>query len=229
METQTDDKSTPHFKLIVFIGITLVFAFALGMQMFVTSLSLDYYNKLFYSRFIYWADVALLFMYAYALEHQHIFIWPRQMRGFRKVAIAVVLLYLLFIVASLISAVPAMLGWKEASQTLLQMTSLMRTHPIFLVFTALTAGVTEELIFRAYLLTRLSILIKNKWLSVIISSLMFALLHYRYHSLREYIFAFLIGVIFSVHYQKYGNIKPLIITHFLIDLLSLEFMVHLTK
>jgi membrane protease YdiL (CAAX protease family) len=42
---------------------------------------------------------------------------------------------------------------------------------LLLVFTCLTAGITEEIIFRGYLLPRLEILLKNKNLSVIISSL----------------------------------------------------------
>jgi membrane protease YdiL (CAAX protease family) len=45
---------------------------------------------------------------------------------------------------------------------------------LLLVFTCLTAGITEEIIFRGYLLPRLEIL-KNKNLSVIISSLFFDL------------------------------------------------------
>jgi membrane protease YdiL (CAAX protease family) len=79
---------------------------------------------------------------------------------------------------------------------------------------------TEEIIFRGYLLPRLEILLKNKNLSVIISSLFFGLIHYGYgtsiqiigpHSNRA----------FGVHYQKYRNIKILIICHFLWDLIAL--------
>lgn len=98
-----------------------------------------------------------------------------------------------------------------------------------MLFTAVTAGVTEELIFRGYVLTRLSLVFKNKYISLIVSAIAFASLHYSYRSLREYIFTFLIGILFGFYYQKYRNIKVLIVVHFMIDIISLELGTHFYK
>jgi len=56
---------------------------------------------------------------------------------------------------------------------------------------------------------------------VIISSLLFGLAHYSYGNWSQIINAVLIGLIFGFHYQKYRNIKILIICHFLIDFISI--------
>ncbi|MGZ3777286.1 MAG: CPBP family glutamic-type intramembrane protease [Mucilaginibacter sp.] len=43
------------------------------------------------------------------------------------------------------------------------------------------------------------------------------------------IFAFLIGIMFGVHYQKYRNIKVLIAAHFTIDIVNLFIATHLPQ
>jgi membrane protease YdiL (CAAX protease family) len=96
-------------------------------------------------------------------------------------------------------------------------------------FICLTAGVTEELIFRGYVMTRLSLLFKNDYAAIIVSALGFSALHYGYKSLHELIFAFLIGIVFGIYYQKYRNIKVLIAAHFLIDLINMELLTHFYK
>ncbi|MDB5141553.1 MAG: family intrarane metalloprotease, partial [Mucilaginibacter sp.] len=103
----------------------------------------------------------------------------------------------------------------------------LKGHEAMLFFIALTAGVTEEFIFRGYVLTRLTQLFKNPAIAVIVSSLLFSALHYKYGSLHELIFAFLIGVIFSVYYLKYRNIKALMLTHFLIDFINMNLAQHI--
>ena len=90
-----------------------------------------------------------------------------------------------------------------------------------MIMTAITAGVVEELIFRAYLVPRLEVIFKNKYMPVIFSALMFSALHLGYYSWHELLFTFLFGIVFAIHYQWYRNISILIITHAIIDFLSL--------
>jgi len=47
-------------------------------------------------------------------------------------------------------------------------------------------------------------------------------MHLGYKTLSEVIFSFLIGVVMAYHYQKYRNIKVVIIVHFLVDLIALS-------
>jgi membrane protease YdiL (CAAX protease family) len=229
MEDQTSNSDIAQFKKTIIIGIAFAFLFALSLQIVIPFLNLNYYDKLFYSRFIYWGDAGLLFFYTYKFEHQSFFIWSEKRSGFWFIVQSVFILYLLCIAIGIISHIPSFLGWHDSTKIIKQLTSVMRVHPIMLVFTAFTASVTEELIFRGYLLTRLSIIFESKYIPVLISSILFASLHYGYHSLGEYIFTFLFGILCSVYYQKYKNIMPLIIVHFLIDLIALEAEVYLMK
>jgi membrane protease YdiL (CAAX protease family) len=90
-----------------------------------------------------------------------------------------------------------------------------------LVFSALTAGITEELIFRAYIMPRLLIFFKNAYLPIVVSALFFGLMHVSYGTLMQVLGPFYIGVIFGIYYYKFRNIKVLIVCHFLWDLIAL--------
>ena len=214
---------------VLIIGIIIAIVFPLALSLLISNLSLNTNNKVLYSRFIYWAEVLFLWWYAKQCENQHLLIWKEKQSGAKFILKWVIVLYVLALVASAISAIPSMLGYHESKNVITQIARLVKNRPALIVFIALTAGVTEELIFRAYILTRLSLLIKNQYIPVVISAMLFAGLHYKYHSPREYIFAFLIGILMGLHYKKYGNIKPLIIVHFMVDLIGLAIMQHVIK
>jgi membrane protease YdiL (CAAX protease family) len=129
-------------------------------------------------------------------------------------------LYLLAIAAGMVSAIPNWLGWHDDTVIMRKWVNIMVAHYWLLLFCAITAGITEELICRVYLVPRLALLFKNNYMPVIVSAAIFSALHYRYFSLRETIFTFLIGVVFAAHYQKYRNIHVLILVHFMIDFFS---------
>ena len=76
------------------------------------------------------------------------------------------------------------------------------------------------------MLSRLSLISKNRFLPVVISAVLFSALHYRYFSVTEFVFAFMIGIVFGIYYQEYRNIKVLMVTHFLIDFISFELATH---
>lgn len=178
-------------------------------------------NKLFFSRFIFWAEVGFLWLYAVKVEKQNLLIWAEKQSGLKFILGAMVILYSLSLASQIVATIPSWLGWHESNAIMKQIVAVVRHRPFLILFISFTAGVTEEIIFRGYILTRLSQLFSNKYIPVIISSFLFSALHYKYHSPRELIFTFLIGVIFSIHYQKHGNIKPLIVVHILIDVFGL--------
>ena len=86
-------------------------------------------------------------------------------------------------------------------------------------FVSLTAGITEEIIYRGFLIFAFAYLFPDFsiWLVIILSSLLFGLAHtyqgFTTGVLRTTIF----GVIFSILYIGIGSILPLIVIHFLID------------
>lgn len=180
---------------------------------------LDSLTLLVISRFIYIGEAGLLYLYARRVERQDFILWDEHYPVefyFRWV----ILLYLLSFAAQIVSAIPLWFGWHDNTAILMKWMHVITSRYWLILFCAATAGITEELIMRGYLLTRLQQLFRNSYMAVIISATLFALLHFSYFNLREIIFAFLIGIITAVHYQRYRNIHVLIIMHFLVDFLS---------
>jgi membrane protease YdiL (CAAX protease family) len=208
----------PNKKALI-AGLVLVLAIPMALSKLLVLIPLNQFNMMLVSRFIFWAEAGLLYLYARKVERQHFLLWDdhHPLEFFIK---WIILLYILAFAAGLVSAIPLLFGYKDNTSVLNKWVTVITARYWMMLFCAITAGITEELIFRAYLLTRLQQLFKNAYMPVIISAAMFSAMHYRYFSLRETIFTFLIGVIFAVHYQKYRNIHVLIIVHFLIDFLS---------
>ena len=227
MDTSTVTYPNKPGNGILFGGIVLTLGLLIFFDFWLGRLQIAYYDKLFYSRFIYWGVVVVLLFYAFKIERQPLLLWKEENNTIGFFLLSVFLLYLSSIGAAIISAIPILLGEHENNAVIKKITALITGHQAMIFFIALTAGVTEELIFRGYLLTRLSQWLKNNVAAVIVSSLLFAALHYKYGSLRELIFTFLIGMIFSIYYIKYRNIKAVIVTHFLIDYINMNIATHL--
>jgi uncharacterized protein len=81
-----------------------------------------------------------------------------------------------------------------------------------------TAGITEEIIYRGFLIFALAQLFPtiSIWLVMIISSVLFGLAH-AYQGLLNVIKTSLFGMFFAILYIGFDSIIPLIILHFLID------------
>jgi uncharacterized protein len=189
---------------------------------------------IFYSRLFFWFWVAVLYIYARKVERTDFLLWKDKAYGFWFYPASFGALYLLKIGAGTIASIPKLFGHHNDPTILIQMLTVLSKSMPLMLFGVITAGVTEELIFRAYLVPRLDLLFKNKYMPVIISAFFFSLMHYRYGSITESIFTFFFGVVLAIHYQWYRNIKVLILSHALVDLIAfLGFMViqhyHLEK
>lgn len=181
-------------------------------------------GTVFWSRIFIWLELPLLYFYAHKIEKTDVLLWQEKAYGFWWYPACFFVLYLLAIAAGALSVIPRLFGWHDNQEIMQQMQKIINKNIAFVFFGSITAGITEELIVRGYILPRLEVLFNNKYMPVIISSLMFGAMHFRYFSLTEVIFATLFGVVFAIHYQKYRNIKILMVTHALIDLIS--FLVH---
>ncbi|GAB2706543.1 hypothetical protein GCM10027037_35920 [Mucilaginibacter koreensis] len=206
--------------LEAFLPLILVLLISWPFKLYFGSWFKADWHILFYSRFIFWVAVALLLAYA-KLSKQRFLPWREEAKSVRFYLVSVIVLYLLVIVAGMISAIPALLGWQKDNTALMQVMIKLMSHSTWLLlFGCITAGVTEELLFRGFMLPRLQVALNSKWSAILISSLAFAALHYQYHSWREIIGPFFIGLIFAVHYQKYRNIKTVIFVHIMVDLIA---------
>jgi len=216
-------------KNSIIAGIVLAILFPWLLSVFMLYLPLKPPVKVYASRFIFWSDVLLLWVYALKVEKQRLLIRTEKNSGIEFILASVGILYLLALGAQIIASIPALFGYHENNAVMRQIAATVRGKPGLIIFISITAGVCEEVIFRGYVLTRLSLFFKNRYIPVVLSALLFSALHYKYNMPREYIFTFLIGMVFGLYYQNYGNIKPLIIAHFLIDVIGLTLSSHFLK
>ncbi|MDB4919880.1 type II CAAX endopeptidase family protein [Mucilaginibacter sp.] len=215
-----DAISLKRSNTILIIGVLIAFLYYPSIG-FITFRGTGYtVNTLFISRLFIWLEVAILYFYATKVEQNDFLLWPEKKETFWFYPASFGALYLLTIGAGIASNIPLLFGHHDNRQIMLHMVAVLNKSWPLLIFAALTAGFTEELIFRGYLVPRLEMLFKNKHMPVITSSLMFGLIHFRYQSYSEVIFTTLVGVVFAIHYQWYRNIKILIFTHACIDLVS---------
>lgn len=91
--------------------------------------------------------------------------------------------------------------------------------PILLLIGVLTAGITEEILYRGYLIERITEITGNKWLALIISVVAFVLPHMAGWNLTHIIAVVLpLGIILSALYMWKRNLIFNMIVHILIDL-----------
>jgi membrane protease YdiL (CAAX protease family) len=116
-------------------------------------------------------------------------------------------------------------GIYTTSDKVEQIRETFRNNPSFGIFTCVTAGVAEEFIFRGYMLPRLEFLLKNRFFSILVSTVIFGLLHFGYGTLLNMIGPFVIGAVFALHYSYFRSLKFLVFFHTFWDLLAV-FMPH---
>lgn len=89
-------------------------------------------------------------------------------------------------------------------------------------YVSLTAGVTEEIIYRGFLIFALSFLFSDLsiWLVILLASILFGLAHTYQGFMTGVVRTTIFGIVFSILYIGLGSILPLIVLHFLIDYLA---------
>ena len=88
-------------------------------------------------------------------------------------------------------------------------------------YVSLTAGITEEVIYRGFLVFALSFLFPEQsiWLVIFFASFLFGLAH-TYQGIMGVVRTTIVGLFFSILYIGLGSILPLIILHFLVDYIA---------
>jgi membrane protease YdiL (CAAX protease family) len=161
-------------------------------------------------------------MYSIKFEKQPFLLWTEEKYSLIFFLKSVVKLMLsLFLTMLVVYFIFKIADSNIDSKKINEVMKLFKNNIFLILFTSITAGVTEELIFRGYLIPRLEILLKNTPVAILTSSILFGLIHYSYGTLIQIIGPIFIGLLFAVHYKKYKNIKILIMCHFLWDLLVL--------
>ncbi|HRF79019.1 MAG TPA: CPBP family intramembrane metalloprotease [Flavobacteriales bacterium] len=166
-----------------------------------------------------WVAALLVALYARRVEGRGVLLWAERPPKLKFTAVAVIaLLVMLGVFLTILSVLWRQLASPEPSG----MQGLEKFAPLMsngvLVFSAFTAGITEEFLFRGYMLPRVVELTGRNWMAILLTSLFFGLAHYRQDDLKAMVFPMLIGVAFSLFYVQYRSILVLMICHVTIDL-----------
>jgi membrane protease YdiL (CAAX protease family) len=212
-------RKNQHATIVYGLLLTaaLFLCFTIGSKVFtkLTVQSLSMETRFVVTRLAFWLCFAVIYWYVLSKEKQSFLLWTekRYSIGFSILSIFAILLVIL--IGAIIIALPIKLwGTLKISNAMLLMLKLSFPAKLFGVF---TAGLLEELIFRGYLIPRLQLFFKNQHLPIIISAVLFGLLHVGYGTIVNVLIPIWIGLVFGYHYYKYRNLKMLIICHILID------------
>ncbi|HEX5729032.1 CPBP family intramembrane glutamic endopeptidase [Microbacterium sp.] len=88
-----------------------------------------------------------------------------------------------------------------------------------LLFSALRAGLTEEVILVAYLFDRLRRL-GWSWWAIILSAAALRGAYHAYQGIGAIVGNFVMGVVFGWCYRRWGRVMPLVIAHTLLDIVA---------
>ena len=174
-------------------------------------------------------EAIALYFYSLKVERQDFLTWPEKQGKALFYVLAVVILYILDFAGGFISNIPQKLGWQEwwlkpLSKHYIHLEiAWYNLNPAILIICYVSWSICIELIFRGYLLPRLAIVFKNNVAAVVLSSLLFALFPFFYFTYHWMICDFISGIVFSIFYLKYRNIKIVIVARVLVDLTTLYF------
>lgn len=178
-----------------------------------------------YSRMVLWMVLAITFLYSFFIEKQPFLLWKDKNYSFSFYLKKILRLYLICAVGgAFLSLLIKILTNENFSDKLVQLSFIFKNNYLLIIFTCLTAGVVEELLMRGYMQSRIEKIYHNQYIGIIISALLFGILHSPYGTINQILGTFFIGVVFAMFYKIYSNIKILIICHFIYDFISLMIM-----
>jgi hypothetical protein len=185
---------------------------------------------MYISRSLYWLCLGLTWLYARKAEKKPLLLYEERGYKFWQYLVSGIGIFgVLIIVLIIAGAILKALGYNPVSEQFDKMMVFFRKDYFLVVFTCLTAGFTEELIFRGYLLPRMEELFRIPVVAIFVNAAVFGLLHIGYGTIYQLIGPFLIGLVFSFYYREFRNIKVLIACHFLWDLAALSLKIYITK
>ena len=212
-------------KKQIFPGICIL------LFLFMAPMALGYWGILKTSRNIYslaiyecyvWFILFVVYIYATKVERRKLLILPESDLTLKQTLKNIFRLILSLVGISIaVNIILHLIGIKNDSISIQKLIPLLRQYKVFILIISITAGVVEEMVFRAYLFPRFEEIFKNTDIAIILSASLFGLLHISYGTIAQVAFPFLFGVVTALHYKKHRNIKTLIYTHFLWDFLLL--------
>ncbi len=213
-------------KTNIIIGIFFSIIVLVAALTFLPLLYKTFFEKetiFWIGRIAIWVCLLLVFLYVNQIEKQKFLLWNEQKLPFQEYIISFFRIFFAIIIGAIfINLTLKFLGFPQSENSKLkEIVGVLKHNFPLLVFTCLTAGFTEELIFRGYLMPRLQLFFNNNYVSILISSVLFGLMHISYGTVFQVLGPIMIGLVFAIHYHKFRNIKILIFCHFFWDFMSL--------
>jgi len=210
--------------VVLFLGVLIVY----GPLIRPLNFSKDAYY--FGSRLSFWLCLLLLALYAARIEKQPLLMWKENRLSFSLYILSFFgIIAAIFFGLIVINILLKLTHLNAVPKSLQQTMQMFRRNTPLMVFTCFTAGIVEELAFRGYLMPRLQWLFNNQYITIILSSLLFGILHLGYGTVGQVVGPFFIGAVFAAHYYKYRNIKVLMLCHFAWDLQAMLINILLVK
>ncbi len=156
------------------VGIALVLILLYTISNFTNPFLIDFLNLqkpddivYFINRFLLWGGLLLLFLYTGNVLKQQFLLWEEKKRGFLFYLLSILsMLAILFIGLVLIAMLLNSLQFNSVSNKQVEHNLIYKNNFPLLVFTAFTAGLLEELLFRGYIQPRIERWTKSKlWVS----------------------------------------------------------------
>ncbi|RKE81931.1 CPBP family intramembrane glutamic endopeptidase [Chryseobacterium sp. AG363] len=179
----------------------------------------------FLSRITLWIILILVFLYTIFVEKSAFLLKEETKYSAAFYVKTVLSLYFICLIGGgILNAVILFFIEEKISNKLLNLVPIFRNNYFLVIFTCLTAAIVEELLMRGYVQSRLEKIYNNPTVAIVISSVLFGILHSTYGTISQVLGPFFIGIVFAIFYKRYSNIKILIICHFMIDFIAMMMM-----
>ncbi len=220
MDDEFEGIAKRQYNTIILAGIAIAVLFAPIVDTLLFLKNFLPLWRLIISTAVTWITLPVLYQYAIKVEDRPFLLWEEQKFNVFFFIISIIVLFLLVFCAQLIAIIPFRLGFHDDYTVMHYWNKIIKQNMFMVFFICMSAGITEELLLRGYILPRLTLIFKSNYAPVILSALVFSLLHLGYHNVSECIFTFLFGLICAVYYIKYQNLTVLVVFHFLFDLFA---------
>ena len=183
--------------------------------------------KIFISILHTWICLALIYIFTRKVEKINLLVWDEVNYSLNQFAkLVIMILLILFAGSMVIGIILKLTGFNMDNDKIVHLLNVLKANKLIIFVLSAPAAITEELIFRGYLLSRLQLLINDTYHSIVISAILFSIAHYNYGTMKQLIGAFFIGLVLAFYYNKYRNIKVLIVCHFLWDYFAFILFLH---
>jgi len=212
-------KAPPENRTLFGIGLSVlliafIFSYAHLLKLFQTGpLTIDTFDVVF--RVVIWVFLGGIYLCTVKIEKQPFLLWNEERYSVDFYILSIIVLFgLSTIMAGIIGILFNNSNLYNFHHKMVLIDHLSKPVKFLGV---VTAAFCEEFIFRGYLIPRLRMFFKDRWLPIIFSALLFSLGHVGYQTMFYILYTLAFGILTGYHYDKYHNLKVLIIFHFLLD------------